>query len=323
MVVVNSFMKKLFTTLILLFASVTASAADEFNLRKDVITIVVPSGPGGVTSVLSMKLGQLMKEKGVTVLVINKPGANKTNGSNFVSNSVADGRTLLVAAAADMVLLPQQYPDIVKFNKNSFVPVFALATGSPAIAVRSNFPANNLREFLDVIRKDPLQRQVGNYSVLSELISSSVYSLGGASPEFIPYSGEEKALLDMASGNLQAGIFTYNNQLRAMVSTGKIKMISMVSDKRNTKSPLIETVSESFPGVKFQYYWGLYAPAGTPQNTIQALNQAFAEAWSDPVVITELETMNYRPGEMSLSALNTYLDNTYKTLDSLSLKYLK
>jgi hypothetical protein len=270
-----------------------------------------------------MKLGQLMKEKGVTVLVINKPGANKTIGSNFVASSAADGKTLLVAAAADMVLLPQQYPDLVKFNKNSFVPVFPLATGAPVIAVRSNFPANNLREFLDVIRKDPLQRQAANYSVFCELISSSIYSLAGTTPEFIPYPGEDKALIDVASGNLQSGIFTYNDQLRSMVSAGKIKIISTVSDKRNTKSPLIETVSESFPGVKFQYYWGLYAPAGTPQTTIQALHQAFAEAWSDPVIIAELEAMNYRPVEMSLSSLNAYLDNTYKTLDLLSLKYLK
>jgi tripartite-type tricarboxylate transporter receptor subunit TctC len=220
-------------------------------------------------------------------------------------------------------LLPQQYPDVVKFNKNSFVPVFSLATGSPAVAVRSNFPANNLREFLDVIRKDPLQRQVGSYSVLSELISSSVYSLAGTSPEFIPYPGEEKALMDLASGNLQAGIFIYNDQLRLFVSSGKIKVISMVSEKRNTKSPTIETVSEIFPNMKFQYWWGLYTPTGTPQSTIQALNQAFTEVWSDPAVISELDTMNYRAGEMSLPALNVYLDNTYKILDLLSSRYLK
>lgn len=315
-------MKKLFTVLILLFASIAVSA-DEFNLRKDVITIVVPSSPGGVTSILSMKLSQLMKEKGVTILVVNKPGGNKTIGANFVANSASDGKTLFVAAAADIVLLPQQYPDVIKFNKNSFVPVFSLATSSPAIAVRSNFPANNLREFLDVIRKDPLQRQVGSYSVLSELISSSVYSLAGTNPEFIPYPGEEKALIDVVSGNLQAGVFIYNDQLRSFVSSGKIKVISMVSDKRNTKSPTIETVSETFPNVKFQYWWGLYAPAGTPQSTIQALNQAFTEVWADPAVIAELETMNYRTGEMSLPSLNVYLDNTYRTLELMSSRYLK
>jgi tripartite-type tricarboxylate transporter receptor subunit TctC len=317
-------MKKLLATFILAVTAITVSAAEEFNLRKDVITIVVPSSPGGVTSILSMKLSQLMKEKGVTILVVNKPGSNKTIGTNFVAaHSAADGRTLLVAAAADITLLPQQYPDVVKFNKNSFVPVFSMATGSPAIAVRSNFPANNLKEFLDVIRKDPLQRQVGSYSVLSELISSSVYSLAGTNPEFIPYPGEEKALIDLVSGNLQAGIFIYNEQLRSFVSSKKIKMISMVSEKRNTKSPTIETVSETFPNVKFQYWWGLYAPAGTPQSTIQALNQAFAEAWSDPVTIAELEAMNYRPGEMSLPLLNVYLDNTYKTLELMSSRYLK
>lgn len=316
-------MKKLFAVLILLFASVAVSAADEFNLRKDVITIVVPSSPGGVTSILSLKLSQVMKEKGVTILVVNKPGGNKTIGANFVANSAPDGRTLLVAAAADMVLLPRQYPDISKFNKNSFVPVFSLATSSPVIAVRSNFPANNLREFLDTIRRDPLQRQIGSYSVLNELIASSVYSLAGTTPEFIPYPGEEKTLLDVASGNLQTGIFVHNDQLRSFVASGKIKMISMVSDKRNTKSPTVETVSETFPNVKFQYWWGLYAPAGTPQSTIQALNQAFTEVWSDPMLISELETMNYYPGETALPALNAYLDHTYKTLDLLSARYLK
>jgi tripartite-type tricarboxylate transporter receptor subunit TctC len=316
-------MKKLFMTFILAITAITASAAEEFNLRKDTITIIVPSSPGGVTSILSMKLSQLLKEKGVTVLVVNKPGANKVIGSNFVANSAADGRTLLVGAAADIVLLPQQYPNVVKFNKTSFVPVFSLVTGSPVIAVRSNFPANNLREFLDVIRKDPLQRQMSDYSILNKLIASSVYSLSGISPEFIPYSGEDKALMDVASGILQAGIFTYNDRLRTMVSSGKVKMISMVSEKRNTKSPMVETISETFPNVKFQYWWGLYAPVGTPDATVKELNQAFAEVWADPVVISELETMDYRAGEMALPALNAYLDNTYKTLDMLSSRYLK
>lgn len=316
-------MKKLFTVFILALASIAALAADEFNPRKDVITIVVPSAPGGVTSILSMKLGQLMKEKGVTVLVVNKPGANKTIGSNFVANSTPDGRTLLVAAAADMTLLPRQYPDVAKFNKNSFVPVFSLATGSPVIAVRNNFPANNLKEFLDVIRKDPLQRQIGSYSVLSELMSSSVYSLADTSAEFIPYNSADSALMDVASGNLQSVIVEVSDRVRTLVAAKKIKLISMVSEKRNTKFPILETVSESFPNVKFQYWWGLYAPAGTPQSTIQTLHQAFTEVWSDPAVISEIENMNYHAVEMSLPALNAYLDNTYKSLDLLSSRYMK
>ena len=97
----------------------------------------------------------------------------------------------------------------------------------------------------------------------------------------------------------------------------------MVSEKRNTKFPMLETVSESFPNVKFQYWWGLYAPAGTPQSTIQSLHQAFTEAWSDPAVISEIENMNYHAVEMSLPALNAYLDNTYKSLDLLSSRYMK
>jgi tripartite-type tricarboxylate transporter receptor subunit TctC len=97
----------------------------------------------------------------------------------------------------------------------------------------------------------------------------------------------------------------------------------MVSEKRNTKSPTIETVGETFSNVKFQYWWGLYAPAGTPQSTIQVLNQAFSEVWSDPLVISEIENMNYQLGEMPLPNLNVYLDNTYKTLDLLSSRYLK
>jgi tripartite-type tricarboxylate transporter receptor subunit TctC len=316
-------MKKLFTVVILLFVSIAVSAADEFNPRRDVITIVVPSSSGGNTTTLSMKLSQLMKEKGITVLVVNKPGANKVIGSNFVANSAADGRTLLVAAAADITLLPQQYPDVVKFNKNSFVPVMTLATGSPVIAVRSNFPANNLKEFLDVIRKDPLQRQIGEQSVLSRLIASAVYSLADASPEFIPYNSGDAALIDVASGNLQSVIIEVNERVKTLVSIRKIKLISMISEKRNAKFPTIETVSETFANVKFQYWWGLYAPAGTPPSTVQALNQAFSEAWSDPAVISEIENMNYHAGEMSLPALNIYLDNTYKTMDLLSARYLK
>jgi tripartite-type tricarboxylate transporter receptor subunit TctC len=315
-------MKKLLTTLILAFISIAVSAAGEFNLDKDIVTIVVPHGPGPGNT-LCLKLSALLKEKGITVLVVNKPGANKIIGTNFVASSPPDGRTLLMTSVTDMALLPQVMPEVAKFDRNSFVPVFSLAFGTPALAVRSNFPANNLKEFLDVIKKDPLQRQISMYSSNTKLMASAVYSLVGTSPDIISYNSEDKALMDVLGGSLQAGIFTGNEHLRAMAATGKIKVIAVLTEKRSPRFPNTESVSESFPGTKFQYWWGLYAPAGTPDSTIKELHRAFTDVWSDPKVIADLDLMNMHSAEMTLPALNAYLDNTHKTLDVLSSKYLK
>jgi len=314
-------MKKLLITFILTFAAITVSAAEEFNLRKDTITIIVPAPPGNARTVLSLRLSQLLKEKGITINVINRPGANRIIGTNQVANSTPDGRTLLIGAAADLALLPQQYPDMVKFNRNSFVPVISIATATPVIAVRRNFPADNLKEFLEVIKKDPLQRQISDYSVFTKLIASSVYSLAGVSPEFISYAGEDQAMIGVASGDLQSAIGTLDDKLLSL--NEKIKLIAVTSDKRSSKFPNVETVSEAFPNMVFQYWWGLYAPAGTPDATIKELNKAFAEVWSDPKIVAELKQLNYQAGETSLPALNVYLGNTYKTLDLLSTRYLK
>jgi tripartite-type tricarboxylate transporter receptor subunit TctC len=318
---VNSIMKKLFTIFIFAFAAITISAA-ELDLRKDIVTIVVPQGPGPST-VLCLKLGQLLREKGITVLVVNKPGASKVIGTNFVASADPDGRTLLITSAADMALLPQVMPEVAKFNRNSFVPVFSLVAGVPALAVRNNFPANNLREFLDVIKRNPQQRQISMYSSNTKLMASAVYSLVETSPEIIAYNSEEKALSEVASGDLQAGIFTANDQLRAMAATGKIKVIAALSEKRSARFPAVESISESFPGTKFQYWWGLYAPAGTPETTIRELHRAFTDVWSDPKVMAELEQMNFQLAVMTLPTLNVYLDQTYKTLDLLSARYMK
>jgi tripartite-type tricarboxylate transporter receptor subunit TctC len=314
-------MKKLISILIIAFAAVAVSAAD-LDIKKDIITIVVPQGPGPANT-LCLKLGQLLKEKGITVLVVNKPGASKVIGTNFVASADPDGRTLLITSAADMALLPLVMPEVAKFNRNSFVPVFSLVSGVPALAVRSNFPANNFKEFLDVIKRDPLQRQISMYSSNTKLMASAVYSLAGTSPEIIAYNGEDKALLEVASGDLQAGIFTANDQLRAMTAAGKIKVIAVLSEKRSARFPAAESISESFPNVKFQYWWGLYAPAGTPDSSAKELHRAFTDVWSDPKVIAELDQMNFQPAEMTLPVLNTYLDNLYKNLDFLAAKYLK
>jgi len=315
-------MKKLLTTLILGFTAITASATEKFNLDKDPVTIVVPHGPGPGNT-MCLKLSALLKQKGITVLVVNKPGANKIIGTNFVASSPPDGRTLLLTSVTDMALLPQVMPEVAKFDRNSFVPVFSLAFGTPALAVRSDFPANNLKEFLDVIKKDPLQRQISMYSSNTKLMASAVYSLVGTSPDIISYNSEDKALMDVLGGSLQAGIFTGNEQLRATAATGKIKVIAVLTEKRSPRFPNTESVSELFPNVKFQQWWGLYAPAGTPDATIKELHRAFTDVWSDPKVIADLDLMNMHSAEMTLPALNAYLDNRHKTLDALSSKYLK
>jgi tripartite-type tricarboxylate transporter receptor subunit TctC len=316
-------MKKLLTTLILAYTAITASAAEEFNLRKDPVTIIVPAPPGAARTTLSQRLSQLMKEKGITILVVNKPGANRIIGTNFVASAVPDGRTLLIGGSADLSLLPQQYPDVVKFNKNSFVPVISIAAATPVLVVRKDFPANNFKEFLEVIKKDPLQRQTADYSVHVKLITSSLYSLAGVSPELISYAGEDQAVMGVASGDLQSAVVVLEDKFLPSKLSERVKLIAVTSEKRSSKFPNVESVSETFPNISFQYWWGLYAPAGTPDATIKELNKAFAEVWTDPKIVAELKQLNYQAGETSLPALNTYLDTTYKTLELLSTRYLK
>lgn len=312
-------MKKLLTSLIFAFTAITLSAAEEFNLRKDPITLIVPAPPGAGRTVLGLRLSQLMKEKGITLQVVNRPGANRIIGTNLAASSVPDGRTLLFGGVADLALLPKLNPDVVKFTRSSFVPVISMVRAEPVLIVRKDFPANNFKEFLEVIKRDPLQRQIADFSTHSSLIASSLYSLAGVSPEFISYAGENQAATDVASGNLQSAIITLEDRYL----TDRVKVIAITSDKRSSKFPNLETVSETFPNIVFQYWWGLYAPAGTPDATIKELNKAFAEVWTDPKIVAELKQLNYQPGETALPALNAYLDKEYKTLDLMFNRYLK
>jgi tripartite-type tricarboxylate transporter receptor subunit TctC len=174
-----------------------------------------------------------------------------------------------------------------------------------------------------VIKRDPLQRQTADYSVHVRLMASAIYSLAGASPELISYAGEDQALMGVASGDLQSAIVVLEDKFLPSKLSEKVKLIAITSDKRSSKFPAVETVSETFTNVVFQFWWGLYAPAGTPDATIKELNKAFAEVWTDPKLVAELRQLNFQPGETSLPALNAYLDNTYKTLDLLSSRYIK
>ena len=136
-------MKKLLTALILAVTAITLSAAEEFNLRKDPITLIVPAPPGAGRTVLGLRLSQLMKEKGITLQVVNRPGANRIIGTNLAASSVPDGRTLLFGGVADLALLPKLNPDVVKFTRSSFVPVISMVRAEPVLIVRKDFPANN------------------------------------------------------------------------------------------------------------------------------------------------------------------------------------
>jgi len=289
-----------------LLIAATSSFAAGLEIGNDTITLVVPSPPSGSTSFTAVKLAQFSVNNGTAMIVSHKPGGERMLGTNFVAAAVPDGKTLLVGGTSEVIMGPLLNLPVVKFDKDSFVPVSSAVVGTYAIIVRNDFPANNLKEFISVISKDPLSRQTGAFSSSSKLVINSTFSLANVKPDIISYIGENQLLMDIISGNLPIALAPSSSRVKELMLLKKLKVIAVTSPERLPEFPGVSTLAEIEPGLSFQYYFGVWAPAGTPKDKIIELHAMFSKITSDPKFISEVTSMDIRAVTMTLPELNSH-----------------
>ena len=287
------------------------------------ITIVNPTITGSTTWVLLNKITtSISANREIKFKILDKPGADKMLGANFSSEMTANGYTLHAGAASDMVLLPLIQPTGIKYTINSFIPVASLSTQDPFLIVPANFPANNLKELLELIQKDPKICSIGNSGMLPKLVANKFCNVAGVSLNDIPYSGDNKIVVDVAGGHLPIGIVTLTSA-RSALFDGKIKLIASFGRNRSSDFLKVGTVNEVYPGFIEQWWIGIFAPIGTPPDVLMFLNSEFNKALSNPKLIEELSTIGYTVEPMNLSQVTQYYQTLIKKYEPLALKHLK
>jgi tripartite-type tricarboxylate transporter receptor subunit TctC len=244
------------------------------------VRVVVPYPPGGPTDIVARVLFQQVADStGQQFVIDNRAGAGGNIGAELVARAPADGYTLLVATTAHAInasLFKKLNYDVVK----DFVPVSLLTQGPLVLVAHPQFPANSVRELIDLARAKPgAVNYASSGNGQSTHLSAELFnSMAGVKMAHVPYKGSAPALADVMSG--QVGVM-FDTSLSAMpfVKTGKLKALGVTSPARTPAAPQVPTIAESgLAGYEVFAWNGVLAPVGTPAVVVQQLNEQINRA---------------------------------------------
>jgi tripartite-type tricarboxylate transporter receptor subunit TctC len=259
------------------------------------IKIVVPFPPGGSTDNVGRLLAaELTKSFGQPVIIENKGGANGNIGADMVAKSPPDGYTLLLSGVGSNAITYSLYKSM-PFADKDFAHISLLATGPNVLVANPEFPAKSVAEFVALAKANP-----GKYSHASSGNGSSGHLAfkmleiaAGISLVHIPYKGGGPAITDVIGGQVPILFINQDNAL-PHVQAGKLRALAVASTERNPAYPNVPTVAESgFPGFSAVSWFGLSAPAGTPKDIVQKLNDATVKAMNVPEIRNRLQSVGF------------------------------
>lgn len=273
-----------------------------------IVTLVVPYAPGGPTDAMARVLANAIKPHlGETMIVENKAGAGSNIGAEYVARAQADGYTLLFGTSAPLGINLYLYPKIGYDPFKSFVPVIQVGYLPNVLVVHPNIPAKNVKELIAYAKANP-----GKLSFASSGSGASSHLAGvmfnmraGTDIQHVPYKGTGPALNDLLGGQVA---MSFTDVLTALphIQAGKLRVLGVTSAKRSRALPDVPTLAEQ--GMKdfdASVFFGIVAPAGTPQDVVTKLNAAFAAVLQQPEVHERLSQQglepppNYTPAQLA------------------------
>jgi tripartite-type tricarboxylate transporter receptor subunit TctC len=282
---------------IALAASLPAAATAQ-NYPSRTVTVVVPFPAGGsVDGVARILVQKLNETVGQHFIVENRAGgASGIVGANAVAKAAPDGYTLLVSASVH-VINPFLYKSVPYDVVHDFTPVTLLAEGPLIVSTTPSVPANNLKDFFALVRKDPQKYTFGATTIgsASHLAIELLKHDAGLDTLVIAYKGTAPALTDLMSGQIQLLADPMLSSL-PLAQGGKIKALGLTSLKRAAAAPDIPTVEESgVNGFAFVSWYGLWGPKNLPADLSNTLQADIVKVLALPDVKQRLNALGFDP----------------------------
>ncbi|HRO59201.1 MAG TPA: tripartite tricarboxylate transporter substrate binding protein [Burkholderiaceae bacterium] len=269
-------------------------AAADYPSRT--IRMVVPYPPGGGADLIGRTIAAgLHQAWNVPVIVENKPGASGTIGNDAVAKADPDGYTILLGITA-MIQAPALYPRL-PYEVKDLAPVSQIAMSSDLFVVPSRASAKTLSEFIELVKANPGQFQVGNYgNGTSSHIHGELLKLKtGIDLVSVAYRGAAPLVNDMLGQQLTSA-FIDATSANAHLGSDKIRILAITGLKRHPALPDVPTFAESgIDGYEANGWFGTFVPAGTPKPIIDKLSGEIQRIVKSPEMTECLESMGLRP----------------------------
>jgi tripartite-type tricarboxylate transporter receptor subunit TctC len=280
-------LSKLLVALTLLLLPALASA-QEFPNKP--IKLIVPFPPGGPNDIIARLVGQRMSEITKQPVVIdNRGGQAGVLGTDAIAKAAPDGYTIGIVSASALVINPtmEKVPyDVAR----DFAPVTLVTTVPEMLVVAGNVPAGNMKELIALAKAQPGKLNFASAGVggMPHLAGELLKQTAAIDIVHVPYRGAAPAINDLLGQQVQMA-FLDLPVLLPHIKAGSLRPIALGAPKRAPTSPDVPTTAEvGMPDLLIENWYGMLAPAGTPETVLATLNRLANEAMNDPEVKQKL-----------------------------------
>lgn len=280
-----------------LLAAMAEPAVADDRYPSKAVTVVVPQVAGGANDAIARIVAQKLSEStGQPFIVDNRPGAGGNIGTAFAAKSRADGYTLLLTVDSAFVINPALYKNTGFDPINDFVPITTVATAGYVLVANNNFPPNNVDEMIAAAKAQPGKIAIGSAGngTLNHLFGEMLGKAAGIQMMHVPYKGASAAVTDLVGGQVQVSVQSLPSSL-PFIKANKLKVLSVVNEKRVSLLPDVPTIGESIKGLGATPWYGLLAPAGTPKDVVSQLQAQLAKVLNSPELREKLGTLGCEP----------------------------
>ncbi|HTP99466.1 MAG TPA: tripartite tricarboxylate transporter substrate binding protein [Casimicrobiaceae bacterium] len=274
--------------------AVSSALAQEYPNRA--VKIIVPFAPGAGNDTLGRLTAEFLTPRlGQPVIVENKAGAGSQIGIDFVAKSPPDGYTLVWAASDGVTILPAVKPGLPYKVPDDFAFIARIVQIPFVIAVNPDLPIKSMKDLVAYAKAHPGQLKYGTSGIGGgpHMGSALIEKAAGVEMLHVPFSGVAPAMNALLAKQIDIALvtpptvkpYTDNGQFRAIATTGK---------ERHPLFPDLPTLEESGLPVSVVVWYGILAPAGTPEPVLARLRKEVAEGLADPKVVQRLTTLGYQ-----------------------------
>lgn len=296
-------------TLAGLVLGVSTAVAAQGKYPDKPIRLIVPVAPGGGTDFIARLLGQKLNEAwGEPVIVDNRPGAAGNLGVEIAAKAVPDGYTLVIPITS-FPINPSLYAKLPFDTVRDFAPITLVASAPLLLVVNPKLQANSVKELIALAKAKPGALNFANSGsgTTAHLAGEMFKRMAGVDIVSVPYKGGGPAVIDLLAGNVQMYFSTIPAAL-TQVKAGRLRALAVTGGKRMSEISDIPTVSESgLPGFEVIAWFGMFAPARTPQPVVRKLNAELVRILNTSEVREKMAGHGLIPGGNTPEQLGSFL----------------
>lgn len=276
------------------------------------ITMYINFGAGGSTDLSARSLAKAAeKHLGVSIVAVNKPGANGVTGVTELKNAPKDGQTIGVMTFASVAIIPNQTK--VPYTPDDFEGIIAYGQYQYCVAVKADSPYKTIADLAKAAKAKPEGFSYSASGYPQPFVGNRMGEKDGVKYRYVNFKSGTEVMTALIGGHVDFTVVT-TGDLLPFLKSKEVRVIAAAGDKRMPEAPDAPTLKELGYDIAIVSWLGLGAPAGVPKEKLEVLRAAFKKAADDPEFIKTMNTVNLPPTNVSGDDFKKKLVDGYKEI---------